>query len=317
MRPFLFSTANVSVGAYPLMLLIAAIVAIASLAWRTRHHEEINPTLFFWMLPAALLSGWVLSGIAMALPAGLSAQSLLQNLSPLTRSGHTITYFGAGAAAAIALFLIPQGPAAFRYLDALAPSFPLGLAFAKLGCFLAGCCAGTVCDYPVAVTYPFGSDAYTAHWREGLITPPPELVHTDTSGNERLLGHAHALQISSQQSLDPFAEQHNKTVKELVDTASQLRSMPVWPVQLAYVFSALILWLAAERLYKNLPFAGITIALVLTGYGLMRIAFDFIVEGLDPILVGLTLPQWSGVIAVVAGLACAAIAKRSHYTAAN
>jgi len=33
-----------------------------------------------------------------------------------------------------------------RQIDMVAPAFPLALAFAKLGCFCAGCCSGIICD---------------------------------------------------------------------------------------------------------------------------------------------------------------------------
>jgi prolipoprotein diacylglyceryltransferase len=242
----------------------------------------------------------------MTIPGGLSMQTLWINLSPLTRSGHTITFFGAGAAVMIALFLVPQGRAAFTYLDVIAPSFPLGFAFAKVGCFLAGCCAGTVCEYPIAVTYPFGSDAYNAQWKAGLINTPDALIREMPNGSTRLLGHAHALQIRrdtpSQTALD-HAEQHETTFTTLSKTASGLRSLHVWPIQLMYTALALMLWAASEYFLRKNTFPGAAICLVVSSYGVLRLLFDFVVEGLDPIAFGLTIPQWSGIAAFVIGIA--------------
>lgn len=81
-------------------------------------------------------------------------------------------------------------------LDCVAPSVALGLAFGRVGCFLAGCCWGDVCathsqlagikdssalvrihtfpalspsDYALAVRFPQKSDIYKQHARLGLV----------------------------------------------------------------------------------------------------------------------------------------------------
>jgi phosphatidylglycerol:prolipoprotein diacylglycerol transferase len=54
------------------------------------------------------------------------------------------------------------------YLDIIAPSAALGLAFGRIGCFLNGCCFGGVCDLPWAVRFPFGSPAAIQHWGQKL-----------------------------------------------------------------------------------------------------------------------------------------------------
>jgi phosphatidylglycerol:prolipoprotein diacylglycerol transferase len=52
------------------------------------------------------------------------------------------------------------------YLDIVAPSVVLGLAFGRVGCFLNGCCFGGVCDAPWAVRFPFGSNPTSEQWRQ-------------------------------------------------------------------------------------------------------------------------------------------------------
>jgi len=54
------------------------------------------------------------------------------------------------------------------YLDIIAPSAALGLAIGRIGCFLNGCCYGSVCHLPWAVTFPFGSPAAVEHWKARL-----------------------------------------------------------------------------------------------------------------------------------------------------
>ncbi|HUU94900.1 MAG TPA: prolipoprotein diacylglyceryl transferase family protein [Phycisphaerae bacterium] len=54
------------------------------------------------------------------------------------------------------------------YLDIIAPSAALGLAFGRVGCLLNGCCFGGVCDLPWAVRFPFGSPAAIQQWGQKL-----------------------------------------------------------------------------------------------------------------------------------------------------
>lgn len=56
-----------------------------------------------------------------------------------------------------------------RLLDPIALGSPLGMATARIGCFVEGCCFGTLSHLPWAVTYPFGSEAYRAHAAQHLL----------------------------------------------------------------------------------------------------------------------------------------------------
>lgn len=49
----------------------------------------------------------------------------------------------------------------WRIADAFAPAIALGQAIGRLGCFAAGCCWGTACGYPWAVTFPSESHVVT------------------------------------------------------------------------------------------------------------------------------------------------------------
>lgn len=54
-------------------------------------------------------------------------------------------------------------------LDLGGAAFGFSLAVIRIGCLLAGCCAGKVCHLPWAITYPQGSSLWGAHVRDGLI----------------------------------------------------------------------------------------------------------------------------------------------------
>jgi phosphatidylglycerol:prolipoprotein diacylglycerol transferase len=82
-------------------------------------------------------------------------------------------------------------PSIRLYLDILAPSIMLGLAFGRMGCFLNGCCWGGVCaheengrivaDLPWALTFPFGSGAHNRQWEDRQVAVPAELIFDDVA----------------------------------------------------------------------------------------------------------------------------------------
>ena len=45
----------------------------------------------------------------------------------------------------------------WKLADVLAPSIALGYVFGRIGCFLNGCCFGSACSLPWAVSYPVGN----------------------------------------------------------------------------------------------------------------------------------------------------------------
>lgn len=100
------------------------------------------------------------------------------------------------AAAAVIVYVVAFKLPLLKWLDCIAPSVAVGLAFGRIGCFLAGCCWGDVCvdsgqltgiqnlearqrlqtipvlspaHFPLAVSFPAGSDPYNQHLKWGLI----------------------------------------------------------------------------------------------------------------------------------------------------
>jgi phosphatidylglycerol:prolipoprotein diacylglycerol transferase len=79
------------------------------------------------------------------------------------------------------------------YFDITAPALAWGLAITRLGCFLNGCCWGSVCldphdahrqaaAVPWAVRFPYGSPAMNQQYKFGQMTLPAELVYVLPSG---------------------------------------------------------------------------------------------------------------------------------------
>jgi prolipoprotein diacylglyceryltransferase len=80
---------------------------------------------------------------------------------------------GAIVAIVLTLPLVVRGtgvPAA-KFADALVPTFGLGIAVARTGCYLHGCCFGTPCALPWCVSFPPGSDSYALQVSTGLLAP--------------------------------------------------------------------------------------------------------------------------------------------------
>src|SRR5688572_17525894 len=100
--------------------------------------------------------------------------------------------FGIGA---VLVYGLVRKVRLMNLLDCFAPSVALGLAFGRVGCFLAGCCWGDICvpraelalvadmqiveriqtfpaisqpNWPLAVQFPRKSDAYQQHLKLGL-----------------------------------------------------------------------------------------------------------------------------------------------------
>lgn len=67
-------------------------------------------------------------------------------------------FYGAliGGAIAIGIFCLIKKQNLFTYLDLICPSFAIGQAFGRIGCFLSGCCYGCETDSCLGVIYPAG-----------------------------------------------------------------------------------------------------------------------------------------------------------------
>lgn len=152
----------------------------------------------------------------------------------------------------------------------------LGLAFGRIGCFMAGCCWGDLCieqrqldtlaaskarqvqtiasispgGFPLAVRFPERAGAFRQHQKLGLV------------------------------------DQH------------AARSLPVHPVQLyeAVAALALMLWLQARLKKRSWP-AEIAVLFCL-GYGLVRFGLEFLRADNTPGYVGLTISQVVSLVAV-------------------
>jgi phosphatidylglycerol---prolipoprotein diacylglyceryl transferase len=77
-------------------------------------------------------------------------------------------------AAAAPLVVRRDGVPVGKFADAIVPIAGMGIALARVGCFLHGCCFGTPCALPWCLAFPRGSESYQLQVDLGLIAPGTE-----------------------------------------------------------------------------------------------------------------------------------------------
>ena len=82
-----------------------------------------------------------------------------------------LTYYGGLiGAGGVAVFLLKRDGFPFwKAADMAGFAVPIGLAFGRLGCLLAGCCFGSVCHLPWALSFPAGGAAAQAQAKAGQL----------------------------------------------------------------------------------------------------------------------------------------------------
>ncbi len=135
----------------------------------------------------------------------LSAQNAGHNIGAICNDGFCIperdcfrvfkfwsgglTYYGGLILAMICSWVFAK-KAKWPYLqltDLAAPLIAFGLAFGRLGCFLAGCCFGQRTDMPWGIKFPIHSDAWQLH--RDLYYPELQAQHNVTGVWESLPVH--------------------------------------------------------------------------------------------------------------------------------
>jgi phosphatidylglycerol:prolipoprotein diacylglycerol transferase len=171
MHPFLFKIGNFPVGTYGLILVIGFALGL-TLAKRLGKRDGIPGESLSDLSVSLLLAGIIGAKVLMLIVDVAGGMPLSQVLDP--------AYLRAGGAVHGGII---AGTAAFFWrvkslklkipvtLDALTPGVALGQAIGRLGCFSAGCCYGTSCHLPWAVTFTNPD----AHWLSN--TPLGQPLH--------------------------------------------------------------------------------------------------------------------------------------------
>jgi len=153
MHPILFKIGNFPIGTYGLLLTVGFFLALMLAQWLGRK-EGIPQESISDLAITLLLAGVIGSKLLMVIVDLCNGVGFAQvfDLGYL-RAGGAIHGGIIGATAAffwrVKRLKLPLAPT----LDCLTPAVALGQAIGRLGCFSAGCCYGTACTLPWAVTF--------------------------------------------------------------------------------------------------------------------------------------------------------------------
>ena len=112
--------------------------------------------------------------------------------------------------------------------DVAAPAVAIGAAVGRIGCFLNGCCHGSVCDLPWAVRFPAGSHAWVRQLNAGLVPAGDPLslpVHPDPA----LLGGGRADRARAAAGATPAGR--SRRPGEVMALLMILYPMTRWPIE--------------------------------------------------------------------------------------
>ena len=178
--PFLF---GLSIKSYGLMMMLGFFAA----TWWAMHRAQKvkgDPDVILNLGFISLISGIV--GARLLYVVQFWERDFANRPSPLSAAldvtaGGLVFYGGFLLAVICALVYLAWAKHSIRlYLDILAPSLMVGLAFGRMGCFLNGCCWGAPTEkVPWAVKFPFGweSTPFMEHWQKSLISVPEQLLY--------------------------------------------------------------------------------------------------------------------------------------------
>ncbi len=169
MHPVLFSFGGLTIHWYGVMMALGMMAGMLSWAWVGRRENRslnFSSDLLFWIVIAAVL-GARAAYIASEWEYFMDHPHMLHRVD---QGG--LIYYGGMIAATGAVFLfakIKKEPVLALY-DFVATSLPLAHAFGRVGCFLNGCCHGSVCSDGLCVRYPAQSFAWSHQLHEKLLT---------------------------------------------------------------------------------------------------------------------------------------------------
>jgi phosphatidylglycerol:prolipoprotein diacylglycerol transferase len=155
MHPYLIQIGSFPIGTYGLLLALGffAGTALAKRQGRLDGIEgEFIPDLAITLLLAGILGAKVVLIIVEMINGRMGVADIF-SLATLRAGGHIHGGIILGAAAFFWKTRKAVGHTVAQIGDALVPGVALGQAIGRLGCFAAGCCFGTSCSLPWAVTF--------------------------------------------------------------------------------------------------------------------------------------------------------------------
>ncbi len=168
MRPILFKIGVFSIHAYGFMIAIAFLVGIlVSMYYAKREglKSEVVLDVTIYIILAGIAGARLLYVIGQW---GYYSKNFLE-IFMVQRGGLAFLGGFLMVLSVILLFAHMRRIPALKLFDVLAPGVALGYAFARIGCFLNGCCFGTPTNSFLGMIFPFGSLAHVHY--------PGETIH--------------------------------------------------------------------------------------------------------------------------------------------
>jgi phosphatidylglycerol:prolipoprotein diacylglycerol transferase len=272
MHPLLFEPLHIEW--YPALVLLGYFAAWQLLRWRAKH-SGIEPRHIDNLVLLILITG--LMGGRLAARLFYAPNISFIDSFKIWRGGGLVFYGGfiAGVATVIIYARAKKLPLV-KLMDVCAPGAAVGLAFGRIGCFMAGCCWGDLCLPP---NHPVHLDPATEYQ-----------VRTVPALSPAFLGVRFPIKSGA-------FEQHTKL--GLLEPTS-LKSLPVHPVQL---YEAAFAALLAIWLHRRKPlFQGEIAIRLLVGYSVGRFMLEFFRADNQPIYFGMTISQVTSLLLLAAAI---------------
>jgi phosphatidylglycerol---prolipoprotein diacylglyceryl transferase len=175
MRPILFVVPGLGlrIHSYGVMIFCACAAALAMAVWRTRR-ERVHPDAVY-ELATWLFLGGVIGARLFFFIQHPEAFHQVGDLFRTWEGGNVFYGCIIGGLTGSILYWFRRPFPFLRMCDVAAPAVAIGAAVGRIGCFLNGCCHGSVCDLPWAVRFPAGSHAWVRQLNAGLIRPEDTL----------------------------------------------------------------------------------------------------------------------------------------------
>jgi len=316
------------------MMVIGFLCALYLARWRARKLKE-NPLNITNFAVYILLSGVVGARIMYVIHNFSEYRDNLWEIFMVWRGG--LEFIGGVICATLVMIIYSRKMKLpiLKYLDILAPSVMLGLAFGRLGCLLNGCCFGQPSSLPWAIRFPTFNEHTTSQETEirfsipyayqlspdaqrpdqKILSLPDDYYYGYEDGNGWWV---YSLEILEPQDREKM-HRHPRSIRQLSE--QQLQDLqegkhpmhPIHPAQIYSSLNALLLCLVLNLLFRRYTFPGQIIASMLVLYGGTRFLLEMV--RCEPFLIDhLTASQSIGIFAVVIGFILLVVTRRRSKT---
>ena len=265
---------------YGLMLVCGFLLAVAVCRWRAKRVGE-DPETMTQIGIVALVSGIIGARIAHVIKYWrdfAESDELLWDVMNISSGG--LIYYGGlilGTFAVIATVLIKRRPVR-RYIDIVAVSLMIGLAFGRAGCFLNGCCWGSRCDADWALATRFPMYAKPLIKAGGGDNPFSEFTQSPSPA------YSHQLEKNREELAVPasLTREDGRLIPPREFTPQQVRAaeaahtLPLKPAQLLGIANALVLATVLTLFFRLRWREGQVFALLLMLYPITRFLLESI-----------------------------------------